>query len=204
MATAGPRGGTDTGVPWGAFGVLAGGILGAIGAILDWVSLTPQRLPERLGRFEGQPFPVGGLDVLDGKVLLALSLAAVVAALAMLAMARGSAAWGVAWAAAAGGAVVWVLGGLHLLFPRTRLLGLIIDRFTPPRAPNPERIENAVLEAFDNGLLVVARGTGLYLMLIAGILIVGGAVAVLLRGRPAAVPGPASGGAAPTEPIPPA
>jgi hypothetical protein len=69
-------------VLWGAMGLVIGGILGVVGSALDWVTLEPRALPQRFERFEGRSFSVQGLDVIDEKVLLAISAIAAIAGLA--------------------------------------------------------------------------------------------------------------------------
>jgi hypothetical protein len=93
------------------------------------------------------------------------------------------------------GLVVWVLSALDLIAPGAHLLGVIVDRFAPEAGLSPDRIESAVRGAFERGELIVSSEMGLYLVLIGGVAVVAGSIAVLIRRRPST---PASVPAGPT------
>ena len=190
-----PASGPPSSHPAGALVMVLGGLIAAIGTVVEWGTLSAEA--RRLG---ARQVTGRGIDIGVGRLVLALGIVAVVCGAVAWFWRHRGARGGLAALGLAAGFVAAAIAAVALLAPERGVIPGVAERAAEVRpGADPERLEERLRRAHAAGRLSISPGIGLYLSLGGGVVIVIGSALMLARvvgGREAPGLGTAAGAAA--------
>jgi hypothetical protein len=170
--------------PYGAIAVVVGGVGAITGALLSWVTVAAEAARAR----REVRITLNGVDLPDGKVVVAAAIVAVIAAAIAWFVRNRETGIVLGVVAALAGLVILAVGVVDAISP-SRSVGAVANQVAGSSRISAHRAEAALRTLAARGGVSISPQEGLFLALLGGLVIVVGGIALAVRagasGRPA-------------------